>query len=105
MTTTDDEYTGVCIGEGCPVPHDKPDVSRETSPAPTGPEPLLEGKFAIYPTPAGSYHLVYRLVNGEEDIHFEIPTPMAAILNQMMAGVAPTGMMARVLRPILGRRG
>lgn len=84
MTTTDD------------------DVSRETSP---GPVPMVEGKFAIYTTPGGGYHLVYRPTTAEEDHHFEIPDAAAALLNQVMGGDAPTGIMGRMLRPLLGKRG
>lgn len=82
MTTTDD------------------DVSRETSP---GPELIVEGKFAIYQTPNGGYHLVYRPSTSEEDHHFEVPAAASAIFQQVMGGASPGGFMGRMLRPILGR--
>lgn len=92
MTTTDPEYHGVCIGEGCPVPHDAPDVSRETS----EPTPILSGRFAIYETPAGGYHLAYRTEEGpDEDQHFDVPAHLVKVFNHI--GGNPRGIMGRLL--------
>jgi hypothetical protein len=37
------------------------------------PVPLSHGSYALYPTPSGGLHLVYRVKGSDQDGHMEIP--------------------------------
>lgn len=68
------------------------DVSRETSPVP---EPVMSGKFAIYQTPQGGYHLAYRTDDAEEDRHIDVPAHLVKMLNTV--GANPKGLMGKMM--------
>lgn len=44
----------------------------EQTPA-TEPEAVLKGRFAIFETPDGGYHLAYRAEGTETDQHVQVP--------------------------------
>jgi hypothetical protein len=54
--------------------------------SPSGPTPFSVGSYALYRTPKGGIHLVYRPKGAEEDTHIDIP-PMIV----KMAEKAATG--------------
>lgn len=45
----------------------------ETPAAPAPPVPVSQGTYALFETPAGGLHLVYRVKGAETDTHMDIP--------------------------------
>lgn len=74
------------------------DVEKVTEPA-----PFLKGKFAIYETKDGGYHLVYRPDNVEEDQHVEIPGMYVKLMNSKMGnmGLGKAGL-KKMMRGLVG---
>lgn len=50
------------------------------------PEPVLKGRFAIYETPDGGFHLAYRPDESEEDQHVEIPGLYVKLMRRKTGG-------------------
>ena len=50
------------------------------------PEPLSQGTYALFQTPKGGLHLVYRAKGAEEDTHMEIPPFVVAMAQKMANG-------------------
>lgn len=46
----------------------------------TMPEPFLKGRFNLFETPIGGFHLSYRVDGEEEDRHMEIPPVIAEMM-------------------------
>lgn len=57
------------------------------------PEPLSKGRYSIYETPDGGYHLAYRPDGADEDGHMQIP---AAIVRMAKAGAGGQGTLGRL---------
>lgn len=62
------------------------------------PDPILKGRFNLYETPDGGYHIAYLPDGDDETKHFEIP---AMVIR--MARMAADGKMnpARMLKDLL----
>ena len=60
------------------------------------PTPISHGSYALYPTPSGGLHLVYRVKGSEADGHIDIP---AFVINaaSTMAGDQDLGPLAALL--------
>ena len=43
------------------------------APEPAAPEPALKGRFTLYDTPEGGYHIAYQADGEDETRHLEIP--------------------------------
>lgn len=54
----------------------------QTDAVPAGPVPISQGTYALFQTPSGALHLVYR-AEGREDQHVEIPSVMVAMGRKM----------------------
>ena len=83
--------------EPAAVAEPEPEHESETQAAlkaPT-PEPVMRGRFAVYDTPDGGYHLTYQLDGEEEPQHLEFPGMLVALARKRgaMAG-GPGGGMA-----------
>ena len=50
------------------------------------PEVLYSGTFAVYNTPDGGYHLVYRLKDETEDRHMPVPGRLVKMAEGMTQG-------------------
>lgn len=61
----------------------------------TPPEPILQGKFAIFETADGGYHLTYRPDTEDEDKHVNIP---GFYVKMAMKQAGGKGGMAKVLK-------
>lgn len=58
----------------------------------SGPVALLRGKFAVFETPEGGIHLVFRSDTDTEDRHFDVPKH---IVKMAKAGGNPLAMFKR----------
>jgi hypothetical protein len=56
-----------------------------------GPQPAMQGTFALYETPDGGLHLVYRVTGSDDEQHVEIPGFMVNLAKQM-EGQGPMAM-------------
>lgn len=60
-------------------------------------DPLLKGRFAMYETPEGGYHIAY-INDGQDDTrHIEIPAFIVRLGQQMSEGKASPVDMVKVL--------
>jgi len=50
------------------------------------PVPISQGTYAIFETPSGGYHLVYRVHGAAEDTHLEIPGAIVSMATRMAGG-------------------
>lgn len=50
------------------------------------PEPLSMGTYALFQTPKGGLHLVYRPKGSPEDVHMEIPAFVVSMAQKMANG-------------------
>lgn len=62
---------------------EEPAVQRSVAPAPV---PLSHGSYAIYGTPEGGLHLVYRTKGSEKDDHLEVPSFVLGMARKAAAG-------------------
>lgn len=68
------------------------------TPKPTEPlVPLIRGRFAVYETPDGGYHLSYRPDNAAEDEHVQIPGVHVTLMRRISAG---KGGLMRLLKAV-----
>lgn len=56
------------------------------------PQPISQGTYALFETPGGGLHLVYRQKGATEDTHMEIPAFVVSMAQKMANGESgPTG--------------
>lgn len=55
---------------------------------PDAPIPDSQGTYAVYRTPRGAIHLVYRPQGAEEDQHIEVPAMAVALMDKAQRGEA-----------------
>ena len=53
---------------------------------PIQPVPDSQGTYAVYRTPRGAIHLVYRPEGAEEDQHMEVPAFAVELMDRAQAG-------------------
>jgi hypothetical protein len=66
-------------------------VSAEPLPAQVPQEAVSQGTYALYETPKGGIHLVYRPEGASEDQHMDIP-PLAVQAARSMSGMPDGGL-------------
>jgi len=66
--------------------------------APAPPVPASAGSYALYHTPAGGIHLVYRPFGAEEDQHLDVP-PFVIAMARKAAGGGDLGPLGALLMP------
>jgi hypothetical protein len=66
-------------------------VAAEIVPLPD-PKPAMQGSFALFETPEGGLHLVYRVAGSDDEQHVEIPAFMVQMAKNM-DGQGPMAMM------------
>lgn len=54
--------------------------------ASAAPVPDSQGTYAVYRTPKGAIHLVYRPEGAEEDQHMEVPAFAVELMDRAQAG-------------------
>ena len=59
---------------------------QERAEEPAAPVPDSAGTYAVYRTPKGAIHLVYRPQGAEEDQHMEIPAMIVSMAERAAAG-------------------
>lgn len=66
--------------------------------AAAGPVPISAGRYALYDTPQGGKHLVYKPDGTDEDQHIEIPGFIVSMAEKAASGggIAP-GMLGRLI--------
>lgn len=75
-----------------------PEISDNSE---TGPIAVSVGTYALYRTPDGGAHLVYRAEGAEEDVHMPIPAMALQLASKMAEGDLPIPPM---LQKMLGKR-
>ena len=63
------------------------ELVRRAQAVPPAPQPILRGRFSIFETPAGGYHLTWRAEDAEgpdADQHIPIPPHMVKLARTMM---------------------
>lgn len=71
--------------------------------APAGVEPTQRGRYSLYDTPDGGYHVAYRPDDADQDQHFELPGALVTLARQ----AAETGVMpnpVKVAKALMGAR-
>lgn len=58
----------------------------EAAGEPPAPVPDSQGTYAVYRTPKGAIHLVYRPQGAEEDQHMEVPPFAVELMDRAQAG-------------------
>ena len=56
------------------------------APAPAGPVAVSKGTYALFQTPAGGLHLVYRVIGADQDTHMEIPAFVVTMATKAATG-------------------
>lgn len=70
--------------------------TRDTPPA--APVPDSQGTYAVYRTPRGAIHLVYRPEGVDEDQHLEIPAMIVNMAEKAAAGENVGGPFGKMLQ-------
>lgn len=65
---------------------------------PAAPVPASAGSYALYHTPAGGIHLVYRPFGATEDQHLDVP-PFVISMARKAAGGGDLGPLGALLLP------
>ena len=65
---------------------------------PAAPVPDSQGTYAVYRTPKGAIHLVYRPQGVEEDQHLEIPAMIVSMAEKAAAGENVGGPFGKMLQ-------
>lgn len=73
-------------------------TTEPDAPAPSGPVPASAGSYALYHTPQGGIHLVYRPFGSEEDQHLDVP-PFVIAMARKAAGGGDLGPLGALLIP------
>ena len=73
-------------------------ATEQETEAPAGPVPVSSGSYALYHTPKGGVHLVYRPFGTEEDQHLDIP-PFVIGMAKKAAGGQDLGPLGALLIP------
>lgn len=60
------------------------------------PTPTSEGTYAIYNTPKGGIHIVYRPLKTEEDQHLEIPAMIVKMAEKVASGETIGGPLGKI---------
>lgn len=63
----------------------------------TGPTPMVAGSFALYEMKDGGMHLVYRLIDSNEDVHQTFPAFVVKMAMQAAEGKGPLGHLNKML--------
>ena len=63
----------------------------------TAPIPDSQGTYAVYRTPKGAIHLVYRPIGIEEDQHIEIPAMIVNMAERAAAGESVGGPFGKLI--------
>lgn len=71
--------------------------SEEAAP-PAAPVPDSQGTYAVYRTPKGAIHLVYRPEGAEEDQHLEIPAMIVNMAEKAASGENVGGPFGKMLQ-------
>jgi hypothetical protein len=75
----------------------EPEPSRPVALA-VAPQPVSSGTYALYHTPQGGIHLVYRPVGAAEDQHLDVP-PFVIKMASKAAGGGDLGPLGALLLP------
>lgn len=73
----------------------------ETPAAPAPPAPISQGTYALFQTPAGGLHLVYRVKGAEQDTHMEIPPFVVSMATKAAGGGGSPADVMKMLGGIL----
>lgn len=73
-------------------------LKQEPPAPPAPPTPVSAGSYALYHTPAGGIHLVYRPFGAEEDQHLDVP-PFVITMARRAAGTGDLGPLGVLLLP------
>lgn len=73
-------------------------ATQAPAPAPAPPVPASAGSYALYHTPQGGVHLVYRPFGSEEDQHLDVP-PFVIAMARKAAGGGDLGPLGALLLP------
>lgn len=61
------------------------------------PQPLMRGRFSLYETPSGGYHVAYQADGEDETRHLEIPGQALKMARMLSEGGNPMAMMSKML--------
>jgi hypothetical protein len=73
-----------------------PAAPAADAPAPAPPAPVSCGRYALYETPGGGRHLVYRPDGEAEDAHVDIPPFIMNMAQRAMNGEGP-GLLGKLM--------
>jgi hypothetical protein len=59
-------------------------------------EPMMKGRFTLYETPDGGYHIAYLADDTEETRHIEVPGPLVSLAKAGAEGKLNPLAMARM---------
>lgn len=73
-----------------------PAAPAADAPPPAPPAPVSCGRYALYETPGGGRHLVYRPDGEDEDQHVDIPAFIMNMAQKAMNGEGP-GLLGKLM--------